>query len=103
MHGELIREFRDQLERRRNVLGEVQPRDGAEASAWLKEAVREGARSPDSERSMDDVLHHVKKRTAFREFVQELLAQPEGEQVNAMRGAIGQMRRDRRNLGAIGG
>jgi hypothetical protein len=95
-HGELITEFRDRLKRRRNALGEVQPHDAAEAQEWMTEGIQEGVNSPDRNISMDDILAHVKARIAFRELVQEILAQPDADKINAMRGAAGQMRRERR-------
>ena len=100
---ELIREIRDKLERRRIALGEVQPADAEEGRQWLNEAIEDARQRSDSQRSMNDILQHVEKRRAFRELVQEILEQPDDEQINAMRGAVRQMRRHRRNLEAISG
>jgi hypothetical protein len=87
-HFELLGELRKGLERRRNALGQAKPRDDAEADAWLRDAIQEGIKSPDSASTMDDIFAHVEKKLAFRELAQQILAQPDGEQVNVMRRAI---------------
>ncbi|MBK1671256.1 hypothetical protein CKO28_24965 [Rhodovibrio sodomensis] len=99
--AELIREMRDKLERRRVVLGEIQPADARQGQQWLQEAIDDALQSGDSTRSINDLLREHKKRQAFRELIQEIVEQPDEEQINAMRGALRQMRRDRRNLEAI--
>lgn len=103
-HHELIIDFRDRLARRRNALGEVEPGDDTEAAEWLREAVQEAIYSPDSDWDMDDILNEVEKRRSFRELVQEILTQPDDEQISAMRAAVSRMQRERQiveNLSSV--
>ena len=83
------------LYRRRIVLGELSHDAGDPAIEWLVSALRDGLTAAVWSDVPPDVIDHAIKTDAFRDLIAEILAQPPGEQIGAMRAATGQMRRER--------